>query len=228
MGLYSRLVQNKEVISMPQQMLHLKGPCLPDFEQESLSKEEQEHYLESLLSSQLALARTVCCDSPFAAVLQKRLVVLQRIFYAVSNKYHDQDKIKLQQQKKDGQVDRDNSKPSSDKTHSGADALIEMGVRTGLSLFFSLLRQSWTLHQTLGGTNLCNEVLTTAADVIAALPPLSLANETKLPPLGLASLNQVTKFLKGVSLPSAGVDVQGRRLASEIVLALAAQRGSLR
>ena len=36
------------------------------------------------------------------------------------------------------------------------------------------------------------------------------------------------RFLKNVASPQTGVDVVGRRLACELVLALAAQRGSLR
>ena len=73
-------------------MLQVKGPCLPDFEPPGgVSGEEQEHYLSGLLSSQLSLARSICSDSPFAAILQKRLIVLQRIFFAVASKYYCKD-----------------------------------------------------------------------------------------------------------------------------------------
>ncbi len=84
------------MIVLPQ-ILHMKGPGLPDFESEPVSVEEQQHYLSTLLSSQLQLARAVCADSPFAAVLHKRFVVLQRIFYAVCAKYHEPDKTRQQQ-----------------------------------------------------------------------------------------------------------------------------------
>ena len=80
-SLYERLISSKEVVPMPQEVLHLKSPSLPDFEHEALTQEEQEHFLTTLLSSQLTLATTVCSHSPFASVLQKRLVVLQRIFH---------------------------------------------------------------------------------------------------------------------------------------------------
>ena len=66
-----------------------------------------------------------------------------------------------------------------------------MGVRTGLSLMFSLLRQNWMLTSSVGGFSLCNDVLKTALNVVNTLPPLSLSNESKLPSLGLESLNQV-------------------------------------
>ncbi len=75
----------------------MKGPALPDFESETVSAEEQQHYLNSLLSSQLQLARAVCSDSPFASVLQKRFIVLQRIFYAICAKYHEPEKTRQQQ-----------------------------------------------------------------------------------------------------------------------------------
>lgn len=78
------------------------------------------------------------------------------------------------------------------------------------------------------GLSLCNDVIHTAIEVVSSLPPLSLANETKIPPMGLDCLSQVTTFLKGVTIPNSGVDILGRRLASELLLGLAAQRGSLR
>ncbi len=42
-----------------------------------------------------------------------------------------------------------------------------------------------------GNINLCNDVLQTALDVVSSLPPLSLSNESKLPPLAVATLGQV-------------------------------------
>ena len=227
--LYSRLLSNQEVVAMPQQVLHLKGPLLPDFDREPLSADEQEHYLNSLLSSQLTLARTVCSDSPFSSTLQKRLVVLHRIFHAISTKYHDRDKSRQVQVAEDGGLGSEENQAAGERARTGTEALIEMGVRTGLSLIFSLLRQTWAGNQSpVGGLNLCNDVLQTALDVICSLPPLSLANESKLPALGLSTLSEVTKFLKSITMPLSGADMLGRRLASELVLAIAAQRGSLR
>ena len=227
-SLYNRLLSNQEVVTMPHQVLHLKGPPLPDFEQDSPSQEEQEHYLNSLLSSQLALARAVCSDSPFSAMLQKRLIVLQRVFYAVANKYHDRDKVWQIQQDELALSNSDESKANVDRSRSGTDALIEMGVKTGLSLIFSLLRQHWLAASAPGGIALCNNVLQTALEVVCSLAPLSLANESKLPSLGLNTLTQVTTFLKSVTMPNSSADFLGKRLSCELVLALGAQRGSLR
>ncbi|XP_076011639.1 putative E3 ubiquitin-protein ligase HERC1 isoform X5 [Genypterus blacodes] len=233
--LFSKLLANKEVVLLPQQVLCLKGPQLPDFERESLSSDEQEHYLDALLGSQLALAKMVCSDSPFAAALRKRVLVLQRIFYALSNKYHDKGKVKQQQHSPENNSGLADLHSVSERPRSSTDALIEMGVRTGLSLLFALLRQSWMMPPppspgggTGGNINLCNDVIHTAIDVVSSLPPLSLANESKIPPMGLDCLAQVTTFLKGVTMPNSGADILGRRLASELLLGLASQRGSLR
>lgn len=193
-GLYERLVTNQEVVNLPQPPLHVKPPLLPDFERDLPTQEEQEHYLNALLSSQLALARTVCSDSPYAAVLQKRLVVLQRIFHALATKYHDREKARQQVQLEENNAVSDEAINSSERARTGTEALIEMGIQTGLSLLFSLLKQNW--HSNPSNSVLCNDVLQTALDVICSLPPLSLANEGKLPALGLSTLGQVTKFLK--------------------------------
>ncbi|XP_008933489.1 PREDICTED: probable E3 ubiquitin-protein ligase HERC1, partial [Merops nubicus] len=226
--LYAKLVSNKEVVPLPQQVLCLKGPQLPDFERESLSSDEQDHYLDALLSSQLALAKMVCSDSPFAGALRKRLLVLQRVFYALSNKYHDKGKVKQQQHSPESSSGSTDVHSVSERPRSSTDALIEMGVRTGLSLLFALLRQSWMMPTSGPGLSLCNDVIHTAIEVVSSLPPLSLANESKIPPMGLDCLSQVTTFLKGVTIPNSGADTLGRRLASELLLGLAAQRGSLR
>ena len=199
---------------MPQQVLYLRGPTLPDYEHDQPSTEEQEHFINALLTSQVHLASTVCLDSPFSSILQKRLVVLQRIFAAVSYKYHDMENVQKQQQEESR---AEEAKNNAEKTFTGNDALIEVGVRTGLSLLFSLLRQNWQLSSSLGCSGICNDVLQTAADAIKALPPLSLSNENKLLSLGLHTLNQVTHFLRAATMPNSGADIRGKAKCITIV-----------
>lgn len=106
-----------------------------------------------------------------------------------------------------------------------------MGVRTGLSLLFSLLQQNWRYAASIHPESvLCNDVLNTASSVLTSLPPLSLANENKIPSVGLDCLAQVADFLKKTSVSSGngGADPIGRRLALELLLGLAMQRGSLK
>ncbi|KAK7862054.1 hypothetical protein R5R35_011478 [Gryllus longicercus] len=226
--LYERLVANKEVVISPSTSSVLnQNPVLPDFECESPSVGELEHHVTALLNSQFELARSVCGESPFSVVLRQRLLVLWRIFHSVSTKYHDKEKVKSQSSTHDNETRSESNESSSDRSCSSSQALIEMGVKTGLSLLFTLLRQSWHNAALTGSINLCNEVLTTAAEVVRNLPPLALANESQITPLGAQGLREVTKFLRQAALPSSGADTTGQLLASELLLALALQRGSL-
>jgi E3 ubiquitin-protein ligase HERC1 len=203
-----------------------QGPALCDFDEECSGAEEQAHFLEAVLSKQLALARMVCSDSPFAATLQKRLVIVQRILVAVAAKFHDPEKLVVAKSPEDKDAESGVDGAAGDPANKGTDALIEMGVKTGLKLMFSLLQQQW--NQGGGGGALCSDVLTTALEVLCSLPPLSLASDSKLAALGRTTLGEVTRFLHATALPRSPADTHGKRLAAQLVLALAAQRGSLR
>lgn len=238
-ALYNKLLQNKEVVTLAQPVQELIGPRLPDFECESCASVEKEEYLSSLLHSQRWLAHRMLTQTSYNSGLQHRLVVLQRIFYALHSKYHDKFRTQLPSQSSDnvpqnGQVELASEcfLPSGIcKVKSGTEVLIEMGVRTGLSLLFSLLQQNWRFAASVHPESvLCNDVLSTASSVLASLPPLSLANENKIPTVGLDCLAQVGDFLKKTSVSSGagGADVTGRRLSLELLLGLAMQRGSLR
>lgn len=238
-ALYNKLLQNKEVVTLAQPVQELIGPRLPDFECESYASVEKEEYLSSLLHSQRWLAHRMLTQTSYNSGLQHRLVVLQRVFYALHSKYHDKFRTQLPSQSSDtvpqnGQVELASEcfLPSGlCKVKSGTDVLIEMGVRTGLSLLFSLLQQNWRYAASVHPESvLCNDVLSTASSVLASLPPLSLANENKIPTVGLDCLAQVGDFLKKTSVSSGagGADVTGRRLSLELLLGLAMQRGSLR
>ncbi|KAK7467957.1 hypothetical protein BaRGS_00036800 [Batillaria attramentaria] len=226
-ALYERLLDNKEVILFPPQAINISGPSLPAFDTESFTVDEQDHLLDSLLASQLFLASVVYSNTPFSLKLRKRQLVLQRIYHAVSQKFHTRQEVS--QKAVDAQP---NSLASSREKAgvlavSGSDALIELGVKTGLSLLFSLFRQNWQLSRQTGQLSFCNEVLQTAISIVSSLPPLSLANENRLTSLGTDSLNQVTQFLRSAASPQAGADPTGQQLAAELMLQLTAQRGLL-
>ncbi|KAK2888184.1 probable E3 ubiquitin-protein ligase HERC1 isoform X2 [Channa argus] len=237
--LYSKLLHNKEVVTLAQPVQELMGPRLPDFECEANASAEKEEYLSSLLQSQRWLAHRMLTQTSYTLSLHYRLVVLQRIYYALHSKYHDKFRVHLPSQSTDsgtecGQLELA-SEPcppgGASKVKSGTDVLIEMGVRTGLSLLFSLLQQNWRYAASVHPESvLCNDVLATASSVLASLPPLSLANENKIPSVGLDCLAQVADFLKKTSVSSGigGADPTGRRLALELLLGLAMQRGSLK
>lgn len=89
-NLYSRLLSAREIAVVPSSLAHLVSRQLvplPDYSVDPPSVEELEHQCDALLRGQLALARPVCFDSPFSAILQQRITILQRIFYAVSIRY---------------------------------------------------------------------------------------------------------------------------------------------
>lgn len=237
--LYNKLLNNKEVVTLAQPVQELVGPRLPDFECESSTSAEKEEYLSSLLHSQRWLAHRMLTQTSYTLGLHQRLVVLQRIYYALHSKYHDKFCVPLPSQTTDsgpesGQVElaAEPCPPGGvSKVKSGTDVLIEMGVRTGLSLLFSLLQQNWRYAASVHPESvLCNDVLATASSVLASLPPLSLANESKIPSVGLDCLAQVADFLKKTSVSggSGGADPTGRRLALELLLGLAMQRGALK
>ncbi|TRY98659.1 hypothetical protein DNTS_005902 [Danionella cerebrum] len=236
-ALYAKLLYNKEVLGLAQPVQDLIGPRLPDFQYESSADEEKEEYLSALLHSQRCLAHRMLARTPFALSLHHRLVTLQRVFYALHCKYHDRFRTPIPPQPSSSNPEGGALESVSDpwptgslRSKSGTDVLIEMGVRTGLSLLFALLRQSWQRGRLENPPDvmLCNEVLATASSVLAALPPLSLANENKIPTVGLDCLAQVGDFLKKTAVSGSGADRAGRRLALELLLSLALQRGSLR
>uniref|UniRef100_A0A7N8XV71 HECT-type E3 ubiquitin transferase n=1 Tax=Mastacembelus armatus TaxID=205130 RepID=A0A7N8XV71_9TELE len=238
-ALYNRLLHNKEVVTLAQPVQELVGPRLPDFECESSASAEKEEYLSALLHSQRWLAHRMLTQTSYTLGLHQRLVVLQRIYYALHSKYHDKFRVQLPSQSTDSGTECGQLELASEpclpggppKVKSGTDVLIEMGVRTGLSLLFSLLQQNWRFAASVHPESvLCNDVLATASSVLSSLPPLSLANENKIPSVGLDCLAQVADFLKKTSVNSGtgGADPTGRRLALELLLGLAMQRGSLK
>ena len=226
--LHRRLVSNKEGLPIPHTLLELRGPNLPEYERglTNVSLEEQDEFLNQILYSQLLLARSVCTDSPFYCTLRPRLEVLQRIFCALCNKFHNSSTLKPTCSKnaiRNGSASSTQGK-TTPKEKDGASVLVEMGVRTGLSLLFALFRQSWQFSD----GQLCNDVLMTACDVLTSIPPLSLAKKSKIPPMGEDCLIQISAFLKGVMSPKSSADAIGRQLACELLLRLHTQRGSLK
>ncbi|GFR70953.1 HECT and RLD domain-containing E3 ubiquitin protein ligase family member 1, partial [Elysia marginata] len=230
-GLYQRLIINKEIVCIPPQAIFLKGPTLPDFSStsENMSLDEQEHLLDSLLANQLFLAEVVSSNTPFAQLLMKRVLILQRMYYALSQKYHaildnTPPPIVVSTDTKKGNTSERTDAPSP----VGTDALIKISVKTGLSMLFSLFRQNWALASSTGNISTCNDVFLTALDVVSTLPPLSLANETRLTALGTDALDSVSTFLSMAATPQSGADLQGQRLSSQLLLAVGMQRGLLR
>ncbi|XP_043943342.1 probable E3 ubiquitin-protein ligase HERC1 [Protopterus annectens] len=228
---YNRLLEKKEVFEICQPVQDLIGPTFPDFEHHDCATEEREQYVTAALQSQFHLACRIFGNLPYSVVLQQRLISLQRIYYALSSKYHSLFRVGPQLPQRDAESIHElcvANFPQKPTIKSGTEVLIEMGVRTGLTLLFALFQQSWNRTQLDSSLGLCSEVLDTASLVLSSLPPLSLANENNIPVVGLDCLNQITIFLKKMALSGSGADCTGKRLAAEVLLKLAVQRGKLR
>lgn len=227
-ALYERLVIAKETIhfNVPtsfQQNVQL----LPDFEIEKASVRELDSHISNLLVEQVDLAQKICAELSYMEILDKRLVILKRIFHAIRSKYHNKDQIETKNQNNKS-VKETGREQCLDLPGSGNSMLLELGLRTGLSVVFALLNQNWQNCMALGVPSLCNEVLTTAIEVVSELPPLSLANDNQISSCGIRTLCEVSKFLKKAVLPTSGADERGKMLCTELLLGLALQRGSLR
>lgn len=135
----------------------------------------------------------------------------------------------------------------SEEKLTGNSFLMEVGVKTGLSIVFSLLKQAWSqlawqrqLEHTLAQSvslplpppaapviNLPNEVLKSVLDVLVTIPPLSLSNPKTISEFSEVCLSQSMEFLRWVVSPTSQVDTEGKRLAMQILLSVYLQRGSL-
>jgi E3 ubiquitin-protein ligase HERC1 len=201
---------------------------LPEYDRETPTDEEQDHYLTELLLTEKRVCRWALSGTPFAKATFHRQSVLRRVLTAISNRYLDTVREE-QRSKKTPEDKRRNTEVEEGKKQSkrsGTEVLIELGVKTGLSLLFSLLKQAWTAKES-GSIEICNNVLKTACAVLVGLPPGSLVGKMKIGPLGWQSLEEVTEFLVHVAMPESPADTSGRQLALELLLLLALQRASL-
>ncbi|XP_017786874.1 PREDICTED: probable E3 ubiquitin-protein ligase HERC1 isoform X2 [Nicrophorus vespilloides] len=222
--LYESLLANKEIKPLPEQVstyndIHI----LPDFQYDLPPSSELEQYVNSMLTSQFDLAKNVCSSTPFAIILKQRLIILKRIYHALIAKYNDKEMQTSYITLESSHNVRSDSDPLN-----GSQALLEIGVHSGLTFLFALLKQNWLDSSTLGKTPLCNPVLQTANDIIDCFPPLSLSNDNQLTDLGVSCLGKVSQFLKEVVLDTVEADYNGKALASELLLSISLQRGSLR
>jgi E3 ubiquitin-protein ligase HERC1 len=194
------------------------------------TEEDLEAMASGILDLQVKLGKHLLTKSELAGLINQKMMVFNRLAHAHRVIY--QRKIKVPQRDETTILARGSlvSIDGSDRERSGTQALVELGLTTGLALVFALLRQNWQQQQQNPGSNiLCNDVLRTALRVLSSLPVLSLANASKMPgDVGQITLNQVTEFLIQSMNPSAiGDDMEGAMLASEVLLIMAVQRGKL-
>uniref|UniRef100_H2YDI5 Uncharacterized protein n=1 Tax=Ciona savignyi TaxID=51511 RepID=H2YDI5_CIOSA len=226
--LFNILISNKEVSLMSNSALLDSGQLLRDFEQDVSTPSEQNHYIETLMKNQVTLSQAVCEGTMFGQSVQKQLTVVQRIFHACFSKYHLGNHVTSQDQVETSSLTTTSQVVTMNFDHkfSGSEALIEMGVRTALRLVFTLIRHSWSEPSL--ASQICSDVLQTALDVLVSLPALSLADEAKIPIMGLDCLKQVYDFLKSVVVGRFVATPETIQISCELLLLLAFQRGSLK
>ena len=228
----------------------------PDFGANCLQAAALKHLCEEL-SEYLERAVAPVSDVPAYILMERRAVVWERAIRACQMQVYSEANLRrvVAAVKKEDEVKDEGRKgetPSAVVTpaekFSGNDVLVELGVKTGLSVVFSLLKQAWAqlawqkqIDQQLQATglslpvsaspypviNLPNEVLRSVLGVLKGIPPLSLANLKALSKLSTTCLEQSTEFLDWTIQPDSWVDEEGKRLASEVILSLVLQRGSL-
>lgn len=167
----------------------VRNPLPPDYDQETAGVGETIHFLQQLRSSQVQLARSVCCSQERTSLLEKRIVVTQRIYHALSAERA----AKVDSDSGNSaniQTSRNNRAPVKENT------LIRLGVHTGLTLLFALLRQDLDK----GDGALCVDVLKNAMEIIAVLPALTLATESREHNLAHDALRKIFDFLEGILL----------------------------
>ncbi len=233
----------------------------PDFGASRLQPSALQHICKGL-SSYLERAIAPVSDIPAYMVMERQEIVWERVVRACQQQiYSDANLTRVvaamtkedEEEEEGGRVTKKKEEkalqsPTLEKL-SGNDILVEMGVTTGLSVVFSLLKQAWAqlawqrqVEQQLQASGMAalslpaipgpqislpNEVLRSVLGVLKGIPPLSLANVKALSKLSLKCLEQSAEFLDWVVRPESNVDEEGKRLASEILLSLTLQQGSL-
>ncbi|KAL5252247.1 hypothetical protein ACHWQZ_G015137 [Mnemiopsis leidyi] len=231
---FNKLLHSKEVVYTPGLCIDTAGVQFIELDPRKPTEDDKKELINKILLSEDELARHISSTTLFSQYISKKQLLHKRILFAVSHKYH-QDAIKAETKlssSSESSVDLSNSEVLHTPTGNGL--LLELGLKTGLSLMFSLLKQSWVQSQVQTHSqlqtetySLSNDVLITARDLLSALPPLSLAMDTKIPPLGSQTLSQICQFLQNTVHGKSSADAYGRQLAAEVLLCLVIQRGSL-
>lgn len=226
-SIYDILLQNEEVRLVPYTTSsnNTDSQLLQQFQFESGSAADLKHYARKIIHLQFELVKETFSASNFPQVLKQRLLILKRIYHAILTQYHDKDKCYHSSIGQEGAGG--SAVATATEFLSGSVALLEIGVKTGLTLLFSLIKQNWQVSEMLGVPSLCNSILETTLTLIQKLPPLSLSNESQLTSLGISCIEQVSDFLQESIMYASNTDKRGKLLATELLLNIALQRGSL-
>lgn len=256
--LFTELTKNEDVVSISTK--NVKVQSFPDFGASNLNTKGLGDLCKNLRGSLDQTLLPVGC-TPSIILFRRQELLWKRACLALSEFYRvdSLEKTLSRVSEDDSQTDGDakgqengedgdmiNNSEEEEKK-SANEMLIETGVRTCLSVSFSLLRQSWaqcawqrqleeqvrligspTVQLSLPSqTSLPNEILQSVLTIFHGLAPLTLSNPKTVSKLGLSCLEQSREFLQWVIGPISHVDWEGKRLALEILLVLAMQAGTL-
>ena len=162
---------------------------------------------------------------PAAVLLNKRVAITKAIIKNVRDNYHIV--ASKETTKKNGR-ERQKSEHSNDHEVSETEILLQLSVKTLMTFLFSLMRMSWSSAD-VNMRLVCSDVLQSCTSLLTTLPPLCLANVSKLPKLARSCLDDVTVFLaKLLHTPSDAISSDVKASALEIFLGLAILRGDIR
>ncbi len=239
----------------------VKKCSFPDFGAHLLQPAALTHICDEL-GTQIHQALSSLSHIPSVIVAGRMSSVWQRVYHDISYELYSEQVLKAAQNEDEISAHSDNSEtvsqvPSSssksevprmkavEEKRTGNTLLMELGIKTGLSVVFSLLKHAWSqiawqkqLEEVLMRANssvifpapeinLPNEILKSVLDVLMGIPPLSLSNQKTISQLSQGCLDQSIGFLQWVVSPSSLVDAEGKRLAMQIMISLYLQRGSL-
>jgi hypothetical protein len=166
--------------------------------------------LEALLATFLGRDRSFDTRTPFSTILYNLLAVHQRRLIGIQYQEDINRRTFASKQKR-------NTAAKAKKPSNKAPLSVVLGVKTGLSLLFAVLRQS----QRSGDTQLIQELYSTAIETLAELPAMSLTGE--LSSLTEDCIERITQHLLAATRDTANPT---RVLAFSVLLSIVAHRAS--
>lgn len=255
--LIAKMLRIHEVFFMPE---FNRSPAekqeYPDFGANRLQTTGQKNVIDEIAYYTRRAVSTVT-DMPCMAITERRVGLWRRVLGACEAHSYSDGNIRRAIQSQTSEQDRGEKEVDETDTIerrpveklSGNEILVEIGVKSTLTMMFTLLRQAWQqlawqkqLEQTLATStlavssrsqfraptiNLPNEILRSTLGILQAIPPLSFSNERSISSLGVGCLKESTEFLLWVISPESMVDEEGKRLAAETTLSISLQYGTL-
>ena len=223
----------------------------PDFSASPPSTAALVHIAQDL-SQNIARAVSSVAETPALMLMKRQSLVWQRVVSAREQHTYSEGNLKRALATLQGTEGSFDVRKQSDVAEAlldspekrvGNEILVELGVKTGLTVVFALLRQCWSqltwqklIEQQLPSgsplrslpqPSLPNDVLRSVLLILKGIPPLSLSNAKSLNKLSACCLEQATEFLYSIVQADSYVDREGKRLACEIMLNLVLQQGTL-